>query len=170
MKFIRFGIAVTATFALLASAAWACSSCIRHITPEAEFDRQGWDQSPHVFVGLVVSTRLARDRRSVEYTVTAEERLKGNPRMVTRIFSSLSIGAWSKEFDEEALAEVSCGHFSIASGDRVLVFSGPNGVAGIGACSWSRVVEGGANPGGEAVQRTLRRLRDWSRSAGERAK
>jgi hypothetical protein len=159
MKFVRTVGTAMVAFGMMVSVALACSNCIKAVMTDYEFDRMAWEQSKHVFIATVVASRLIgpnQGRNDIEYTLKANEVLKGEGKAVTRIYGSKEIQDWSSE-----LGLVSCGETSLAVGDRVLVFSGSGGRVGIGLCSASRVVEGASVTNSEAVRRTIERLREW---------
>ena len=138
--------------------ALACSACIKDILSGAEFDRRSWDDSANVVVGIVVASRLVEGLNQIEYSLRVEETIKGSSSGLMRVFSSRVIDDWRSE-----LQEISCGGVSISAGDRLLVFSGPDGTAEIGRCSSSRVIEGATAPSATEVKETLDRLREWAK-------
>jgi hypothetical protein len=143
--------------------AWACSSCLKSTLSAEDFDRQGWQQSASVVVGLVTRAEIHFNPGSVArvvYSVRVEESFKGNLNQFLRVYSTRPVQAWPRSND---LEEVSCGHLTISPGDRVLVFaSGVRDVV-IAPCSLSRVIEGVAAAPKDDIAATIARLRQWSR-------
>jgi hypothetical protein len=161
MKFARIvGTAIVA-FGMMVSVAIACSNCIKAVMTDYEFDRTAWEQSKHVFIATVVASRLIgpnQGRNDIEYTLKANEVLKGDAKAVTRIYGSKELQDWNSE-----IGAVSCGETPVVVGDRVLVFSGSGGRVSVGPCSASRVVEGASVANSEAVRGTIQRLRVWQK-------
>ena len=129
------------------------------MSPE-EFDKRSWEFSEHVFSGLVTSSELvliSGSQPEVVYEVEVEETFKGNPSLVTKIYSTRIVNNWNTGVEEVGL----CGYPTIGSGDRLLLFSRPDRTAYVGYCSDSRIIEGISAEKIIEVSATLRRLRQW---------
>jgi len=103
------------------SSSWAMGACRSDVLGQEAFDRQSWESTQHVYIGLVTEAELSSDEdrmSEVTFTLEAEKVFKGNPRRAGRIYTQRPVIPLESE-----VTEVVFGVPEIMVGDRLIIFS-----------------------------------------------